>query len=89
MIGITLTTDQIRNAPPDVRRWIEHEVIASLGLAATRPPAPALPEQSAHLVGLQCRGRRRRAGANSGRAAGGERILLNSPGPASRSGSLR
>ncbi len=51
MIGITLTTDQIRNAPPDVRRWIEHEVIASLGLAADAPPAPALPEQSAHLVG--------------------------------------
>ena len=48
MIGITLTTDQIRNAPAPVRQWIEQEVIASLGLA---PPAPAAaPPQTAHLV---------------------------------------
>jgi hypothetical protein len=40
MIGITLTTDQIRAAPADVRQWIEHQVIASLGLAA-ETPAPA------------------------------------------------
>ena len=33
MIGITLTADQIRNAPAEVRRWIEQEVIASLRLA--------------------------------------------------------
>ena len=50
MIGITLTTDQIRKAPPQVRQWIEHEVIASLGLAADAPPA-AEPTQVAHLVG--------------------------------------
>jgi len=50
MIGITLTTDQIRNAPPQVRQWIEHEVIAALGIAADAPPAPA-PAQSAHLIG--------------------------------------
>ena len=31
MIGITLTSEQIRTAPPDVRRWIEREVMASLG----------------------------------------------------------
>lgn len=49
MIGITLTTDQIRNAPPEVRRWIEHEVIASLGMAADAP-ATASPAQTAHLV---------------------------------------
>jgi hypothetical protein len=36
MIGITLTSDQIRNAPPEVRRWIEREVMTSLGLQ----PAP-------------------------------------------------
>ena len=41
MIGITLTTDQIRTAPADVRQWIEHQVIVSLGLAAETPaPAP-------------------------------------------------
>jgi hypothetical protein len=49
MIGITLTTDQIRNAPPQVRQWIEHEVIGSLGLAA-ETPAAAQPVQTAHLV---------------------------------------
>jgi hypothetical protein len=51
MIGITLTSEQIRNAPPDVRRWIEHEVIASLSLAADAPPAAGLPAQAAHLAG--------------------------------------
>ena len=50
MIGITLTTDQIRSAPPEVRRWIEHEVIASLGLAADAPPAVVVPPHTAHLV---------------------------------------
>ena len=51
MIGITLTTDQIRNAPPQVRQWIEHQVIASLGLAA-ETPATARPSHAAHLVAL-------------------------------------
>ena len=50
MIGITLTTDQIRNAPAQVRQWIEHEVIASLGLAADAPAVAEHP-QAAHLVG--------------------------------------
>src|SRR3974377_2376007 len=30
MIGITLSCDQIRAAPPEVRRWIEQEVAISL-----------------------------------------------------------
>jgi hypothetical protein len=47
MIGITLSTDQIRNAPKEVRQWIEHEVIASLGLAAEAPIAQ--PIQAARL----------------------------------------
>ncbi len=50
MIGITLTTDQIRNAPKEVRQWIEHEVIASLGLAAEQPAPRA--SQTAHLAVL-------------------------------------
>jgi hypothetical protein len=49
MIGITLTTDQIRNAPPQVRQWIEHQVMASLGRAA-ETPAAAAPSHGAHLV---------------------------------------
>jgi hypothetical protein len=32
MTGITLSSEQIRRAPPEVRRWIEHELAASLGL---------------------------------------------------------
>jgi len=31
MTGITLTSEQIRRAPAEVRRWIEHEVATSLG----------------------------------------------------------
>jgi len=48
MTGITLTTEQIRNAPAPVRQWIEQEVITSLGLAP-RPPVAA-PAHTAHLV---------------------------------------
>ncbi|MGQ0681631.1 hypothetical protein [Bradyrhizobium sp.] len=49
MIGITLSIEQIRAAPPEVRRWIEHEVIAALGIAAAAPAAA--PQASAsHLV---------------------------------------
>ena len=48
MIGITLSDEQIHNAPGPVREWIEQQVAASLGLA---PPAPvAAPAQAAHLV---------------------------------------
>jgi len=48
MIGITLTTDQIRNAPAPVRQWIE--VIAALGLSDEAPDAAEHP-QAAHLLG--------------------------------------
>jgi hypothetical protein len=37
MIGTTLTSEQIRSAPPEVRRWIEREVITSFG----QQPQPA------------------------------------------------
>ena len=38
MIGITLSSDQIRTAPPEVRHWIERQVAVSLGLqVATHP----------------------------------------------------
>lgn len=32
MTGITLSAEQIRQAPAEVRRWIEHEVATALGL---------------------------------------------------------
>jgi hypothetical protein len=52
MIGITLTSDQIRTAPTEVRQWIEHQVIASLGLGAETPAlAPdQAPPHGHHLV---------------------------------------
>jgi hypothetical protein len=34
MVGITLSSEQIRNAPSDVRRWIEREVMTSLSQQA-------------------------------------------------------
>lgn len=53
MIGITLTTDQIRNAPNEVRQWIGREVSAALGFSSSTAPAPtpsAEPLRAAHLV---------------------------------------
>ena len=37
MTGITLNSEQIRRAPPEVRRWIEHEVATSLGMRIEMP----------------------------------------------------
>ncbi len=34
MIGITLSSEQIRSAPAEVRQWIEHEIATSLGFHA-------------------------------------------------------
>ena len=31
MVGLTLTPEQIRKAPPEVRRWLEREVATTLG----------------------------------------------------------
>jgi hypothetical protein len=32
MVGVTLSPEQIRNAPPEVRRWLEQELLAAFGL---------------------------------------------------------
>ncbi|HET7886411.1 MAG TPA: hypothetical protein VFL62_09315 [Bradyrhizobium sp.] len=52
MLGITLTIDQIRNAPPPVRQWIEKEVTAALGLSEPplAPSATVEPSRQAHMV---------------------------------------
>jgi hypothetical protein len=44
MIGITLTADQLRAAPAEVRQWIEREVIAALGLPVQPSRAEAAVE---------------------------------------------
>jgi hypothetical protein len=48
MIGITISGDQIRGAPREVREWIEQEVITALGARA----ASVAPAQSAHIVSI-------------------------------------
>lgn len=42
MAGITLSVDEIKAAPPEVRRWLELEVMRSLGVQPT-PAAAAAP----------------------------------------------
>ena len=43
MAGITLSPEEIKAAPPEVRRWLEQELVRTLGLravpAASRAPA--------------------------------------------------
>jgi len=51
MVGITLTPEQIRSAPVEVRRWIEREIAASLGLRA--PEANLEQPRREHLVVLK------------------------------------
>jgi len=49
MIGITLSAEQIRAAPLEVRRWLEHELNTAFGFAA---PAQAEAEAlAARLIG--------------------------------------
>ncbi|MDX8482438.1 hypothetical protein RFN28_28845 [Mesorhizobium sp. VK24D] len=40
MVGITLSPEQIRTAPPEVRQWLEHEIAQSLGLGPAAEPGP-------------------------------------------------
>ena len=40
MTGITLSVDEIKAAPPEVRRWLEQEMVRAFGIQ----PAPASPE---------------------------------------------
>jgi hypothetical protein len=47
MVGITLSPEQIRAAPLEVRQWLEHQIAASLGFRAT---ASAPMESPEHLV---------------------------------------
>jgi hypothetical protein len=45
MAGLTLSVEEIRGAPPDVRRWLEQEVVRALGMHPLheRPTQPAPP----------------------------------------------
>jgi hypothetical protein len=50
MVGITLSAEQVRSAPPEVRRWLEQQLALTLGLNAPEPP-PA-PASRPHLIAL-------------------------------------
>jgi hypothetical protein len=58
MVGVTLSPEQIRNAPPEVRRWLEQELLASFGLQqpATEAGVPQLAscdvEEAAAILSL-------------------------------------
>ncbi len=47
MAGITLSVDEIKAAPPEVRRWLEMEVLRALGVQ----PAPAAATGAPTLIG--------------------------------------
>ena len=49
MVGITLSPEDVRSAPPEVRKWLEHEIARSLGLTAM---AAELQPESEHLVAV-------------------------------------
>jgi len=58
MAGITLTADDIKTAPPEVRRWLEQELIRTLG-AQSVPASAAAPslvgcniEEARSILGL-------------------------------------
>lgn len=43
MAGITLSADEIKAAPPEVRRWLEHEIIRAFDVQPAQPPATTPP----------------------------------------------
>ena len=49
MVGITLSPEQVRSAPAEVRNWLEHEIARSLGLIGA--PAEFRPEPE-HVVAV-------------------------------------
>lgn len=48
MIGIALSADQIRSAPPEVRAWLEQQIANEFGFRGFSRSAPELPS---HVVG--------------------------------------
>jgi len=45
MLGITLSAEQIQQAPPEVRRWIEQQVAGMFGLSPAAPTLEAPPQR--------------------------------------------
>jgi hypothetical protein len=49
MVGITLSAELIHTAPPEVRRWLEQEIVRTLGLHPGHEPATKV--AAAALIG--------------------------------------
>lgn len=47
MVGITLSPEQIRSAPPEVRQWLEHEIARTLGF---QPPSDTVAASPSRLA---------------------------------------
>jgi hypothetical protein len=47
MISFTFTLDQVKSAPPDVRRWIEREAAAAIAALHRPEPDPSHPHAAA------------------------------------------
>jgi hypothetical protein len=41
VIGLTFSLDQVKSAPPEVRRWIEREAAAALAALSRPEPGPS------------------------------------------------
>ncbi|MBV9203769.1 MAG: hypothetical protein JOY83_29345 [Alphaproteobacteria bacterium] len=46
MIGFTISLDQLKSAPPEVRRWIEREAAAALTALSRPEPDPSHPDSA-------------------------------------------
>lgn len=53
MVGITLSSEQIRSAPPEIRRWLERQVVQSLGLQVPAAAPEPRPKQLAICSGQE------------------------------------
>ena len=51
MTSFCFTVEQIRGAPPEVRRWLENEIVHALAAARSSPP-PRAPEASLAACGF-------------------------------------
>ncbi|WOJ90689.1 hypothetical protein RZS28_05195 [Methylocapsa polymorpha] len=50
MTGFTFSAEQVKSAPPEVRRWIESEISKALGVSAAAPANPSKMEESALAI---------------------------------------
>jgi hypothetical protein len=69
MVGFTLSPEQIRTAPPEVRRWREQELLATFGLQS-----PTAELDSPQLAAISVDGATTVL-SDSGHAPCGERLL--------------